>query len=99
MEAEDDERQEGMMANRLDVGTVVRDRRWGGKFSGTVVARQGRSVFVAWHGTCVEDELEADQVEIWPGAPDELARWRGGVGVLRSDGTLAVKPASDLAHS
>jgi hypothetical protein len=69
----------------VTVGTVVRDRCWGGTYTGTVVRRDGRSVFVAWHGTAVEDQLDVDQVVPWPDAPAELATWRGGVGVLDGD--------------
>jgi hypothetical protein len=38
-------------------GTVVRDRKWGGTCTGTVVRREGDNVFVAWHNSFVEDEL------------------------------------------
>jgi hypothetical protein len=38
------------MAPTIDEGTVVRDRKWSGKYTGTVVRRDGDSVFVAWHG-------------------------------------------------
>ncbi len=34
-------------------GTVVRDRKWGGTCTGTVVRREGDSVFVAWHNSFV----------------------------------------------
>lgn len=67
-------------------GTVVRDRRWGGTYTGTVVRREGRSVFVAWHGSFVEDELDVDEVTVWADAPAELAEWRGGIGVVTPDG-------------
>jgi hypothetical protein len=59
---------------------------WGGTYTGTVVRLDGRSVFVAWHGTAVEDELDIDDVVPWPDAPAELGDWRGGVGVLDGDG-------------
>lgn len=68
------------------VGMVVRDRCWGGTCTGTVLRRDGRSVFVAWHGTAVEDQLDLDQVAPWPDAPAELAAWRGGVAVLDGNG-------------
>ena len=51
---------------------------------------EGRSVFAAWHGTPVEDELDADQVEIWTDVRDELRRWRGGIGIMAADGTVVV---------
>ncbi len=65
----------------ITVGTVVRGRRCG-KQTATVVNRKGRSVFVAWHGSCVEDELDVDEVEVWPDAPADLSEWHGGVGVI-----------------
>lgn len=70
----------------VTVGTVVRDRLWGGTCTGTVVRSEGRSVFVAWHGTAVEDQLDIDQVTPWPDAPAQLRDWRGGLGVLDADG-------------
>jgi hypothetical protein len=76
----------------LNVGTVVRDRKWGGRYAGTVVHVEGGAVFVAWHGSFVEDELCVDEVEVWPDAPAKLAGWRGGVGVLSADGGLRVEP-------
>jgi hypothetical protein len=78
----------------LDIGSVVRDRAWGGRFTGTVVRREGTSVFVAWHDSCVEDELEVDQVEPWPDAPAELAAWRGGLGVIGGEEGYDVEPSS-----
>jgi hypothetical protein len=67
-------------------GTVVRDRNWGGTHTGTVLRREGRSVFVAWHGSAVEDELDVDEVSVWADAPAELAQWRGGIGLVSPDG-------------
>lgn len=52
---------------------------------------EGRSVFVAWHGTFVADEFDADQVEIWADAPDGLRPWQGGIGVMAATGTLHVR--------
>ncbi|MDA8283942.1 MAG: hypothetical protein M0Z42_11780 [Actinomycetota bacterium] len=43
------------------------------------------------HGTPVEDELDADQVEIWADVRDELRRWRGGIGIIAATGTLHVR--------
>jgi hypothetical protein len=48
----------------VTVGTVVSDRKWGGRYTGTMVRRSGGSIFVAWHGTCVDDELGTDEVEV-----------------------------------
>jgi hypothetical protein len=76
----------------IHAGTVVRDRRWGGRFSGTVTQQEEDRVFVAWHGSFVEDELCVDEVDVWPDAPAELAAWRGGIGILDSDGSFGVKP-------
>lgn len=39
-------------------------RKRSGRYTGTVVRRAGGSIFVAWHGTVVEDELGADEVEM-----------------------------------
>jgi hypothetical protein len=63
----------------MEVGTVVRDRIWGGRCTGTVVATDGSGVFVAWHGSFVEDQLDAGDVEVWSDAPSELRAWRGGL--------------------
>jgi hypothetical protein len=76
----------------IQAGTVIRDRRWGGRFRGTVTQRADDRVFIAWHGSFVEDELCVDEVDVWSDASAELAAWRGGVGVLDSDGTFRVKP-------
>lgn len=76
----------------IRAGTVVRDRRWGGHFSGTVTHRNEDRLVVAWHGSCVEDELGVDEVDVWPDAPTELAGWQGGVGVLGRDGSFRVSP-------
>jgi hypothetical protein len=81
----------------VKAGTVVRDRTWGGRFSGTVVGRKDRSVFVAWHNSCAEDELDIDQVEIWPDAPTELTAWRGSLGRLNTDGSLTIEPIAPTA--
>ncbi len=76
----------------IQAGTVVWDRRWGGRFSGTVTQRVEDRVLIAWHGSLVEDGLRIDEVDVWPDAPAEFAAWRGGVGVLDSDGTFRMKP-------
>ena len=38
-----------------------RTKTWG-NMKGTVTNVSDRSVFVIWHGTCVEDELDFDEV-------------------------------------
>ncbi len=37
--------------DHIGEGTVVRDRKWGGTCTGTVVRREGDSLFVAWPRT------------------------------------------------
>lgn len=76
----------------IEVRVVVRDRRWGGRYTGTVVRTETASVFVAWHGSWIEDELRRDEVEVWPDSPPELAAWRGGGALLASDATVTVDP-------
>ena len=70
----------------VNEGTVVRDRKWGGRFSGTVVRRDADSVFVAWHGSFVEDELCLAEVEPVADPRPEQAAWRGGIGLAGADG-------------
>ncbi len=65
----------------IDVGTVVRSLKWGAENTGTVVRREGDSLFVAWHNSFVEDELDISEVEVWADAPQHIRDWRGGVGV------------------
>lgn len=50
----------------IQEGAVVRHRGWGGRFVGTVTRRDGDTVFVAWYGSCVEDELRADELDLGP---------------------------------
>ncbi|MHB8452037.1 MAG: hypothetical protein ACYDAQ_16555 [Mycobacteriales bacterium] len=51
-------------------------------------------MFVAWHGSFVEDQLDVADVELWVDAPAELRDWRGRIGVLGSDGSVTVEPVS-----
>ncbi len=85
------------MTTELDKGMTVRDRKWGGRHVGTITivnVGDGR-VFVAWHGTCVEDELDAADVEACP-SPPGAERWAdGGVTMLTPDGAVAL-PVRDL---
>jgi hypothetical protein len=57
----------------LTPGTVVRDRKWGGQYTGTVTSVRDGSVFVQWHDTCVEDELTPADVEPAPEVPNPPA--------------------------
>lgn len=75
----------------VEEGTVVVDRKWDGTHRGTVVRREGRSVFVAWHNSFVEDELDIDEVQPVPATIEET-EWRGGTGVIGSDGAMTVLP-------
>ena len=71
--------------NAPAVGTVVRDRMCGAR-TGTIIRREGCSVFVAWHHSTAEDQLDVDQVEIWADAPDELRQRRAGSGSSKPTG-------------
>lgn len=73
------------------VGDVVRSLRWADA-TGTVTWRDGDVVRVAWAGTCMEDEVGADEVEVWADAPGELRDWRGGIGAVEVDGSMRVRP-------
>lgn len=46
-------------------GMTVRDRKWGGKYTGTIteVNESQRWVVVQWHGISVSDQLPFDQVQ------------------------------------
>lgn len=74
----------------LGEGAVVRDRKWGGRFTGTVVRREGDAVFVAWHNSFVEDQLDIAEVEPVEDATDDMRAWRGGIGVMDAGGDVAV---------
>src|SRR5438067_113037 len=63
----------------IGVGTVIRTHLWGPEFTGTVVDRKGDTLGVAWHNSFVEGELQVDEVEVWPDAPQHLREWRGGL--------------------
>jgi hypothetical protein len=70
----------------ISEGTVIRHLKWPGSPTGTIVSREGASLFVAWHGSFVEDEIDVGavgrSVEVWADAPADLRRWRGGLGTL-----------------
>jgi hypothetical protein len=50
-------------------GQSVRDRKWGGGYTGTVVNVEGGSVYVQWHGTCVEDQMDPGEIVPAPDVP------------------------------
>lgn len=63
---------------RIRKGDRVRDAKWGGKFTGTVVrtaTRKGeRRVFVQWDNIAVEDELlEAEVTALGTRVEGEIA--------------------------
>lgn len=66
---------------QISVNTIVRHKRWGS--IGTVVRCTGTSLFVAWYGSFVEDELDRTDVALVPHPPAEIAAWRGGVGIAQ----------------
>ncbi len=57
-----------MSDKRIKKGDRVRDAKWGGKFTGTVVraaTRKGeRRVFVQWDNIAVEDELIETEIAV-----------------------------------
>jgi len=48
---------------KIRKGDRVRDAKWGGKYTGTVVRTAGQSVFVQWDNIAVEDELRKTEVQ------------------------------------
>ena len=48
--------------NKIRKGDRVRDAKWGGKFTGTVVRTAGQEVFVQWDNLAVEDEMHEAEV-------------------------------------
>lgn len=68
------------MGSEFEVGTVVRHRIWQPEHYGTVVRVEDGSVFVQWHGTCVEDQItladgrEHLEVTDLPNPPDNGLR-------------------------
>jgi len=47
---------------KIRKGDRVRDAKWGGKYTGTVVRTAGQEVFVQWDNIAVEDELFIEDV-------------------------------------
>lgn len=54
----------------ITTGDVVRDTKWSGRYTGTVVRVEGDSIFVQWHGSCVEDQLTTADVTLAPEIPN-----------------------------
>jgi hypothetical protein len=48
-----------------EIGDRVRDTKWDGTHTGTIVNIDGDDLFVQWHGTCVEDQLTSADVIPW----------------------------------
>ena len=48
---------------KIRKGDRVRDAKWGGKYTGTVVRTAGQKVFVQWDNLAVEDELLEAEVK------------------------------------
>jgi hypothetical protein len=51
------------------IGDSVRDTKWGGICTGTIVEIKGGDLFVQWHGTCVEDQIATADVVPAPDVP------------------------------
>lgn len=73
-------------------GTPVRVLKWDGQYTGTVVRREDETVFVAYHGSFVEDELHIGDVEALPDPTLEQEAWRGGFGTTDGLGEWTVEP-------
>jgi hypothetical protein len=71
---------------QVNVNSVVRHRAWSPRQLGTVVRRKGDIVYVAWHNTCVEDELNIADLQVVSNASPRQKAWRGGVGIVTSNG-------------
>lgn len=48
---------------KIRKGDRVRDAKWGGKYTGTVVRTAGQKVFVQWDNLAVEDEMHEAEVK------------------------------------
>jgi hypothetical protein len=75
--------------------TAGGERPWKESHTGTVVRIDGASVFLAWHGTCVEGELDAAQVEVLAEAPERLRHGRGEIGTVGDGGHVRARPLTD----
>lgn len=45
-------------------GDRIRDRKWGGQFTGTARRVDDENVYVVWDGGFVEDQMGRDEVEL-----------------------------------
>ena len=59
----------------INIGAVVRHRTWHPTHYGTVVGRDGDSIFVRWHQASVEDELSPDEVQFLATSTAERGPW------------------------
>jgi len=73
-------------------GTPVRVLKWDGQYTGTVVRRDGDTVFVAYHDSCVEDDMGIADVEALADPTPEESAWRGGFGIMSADGGWDIVP-------
>jgi hypothetical protein len=48
----------------IEVGAWYGNRKWGGRHTGAVARCEAGSVFVAWHGSFVEDQRDHSDVEV-----------------------------------
>ncbi|KKW20987.1 MAG: hypothetical protein UY62_C0036G0009 [Parcubacteria group bacterium GW2011_GWF2_50_9] len=48
---------------KIRKGDRVRDAKWGGKYTGTVLRTAGQKVFVQWDNLAVEDEMHEAEVK------------------------------------
>ena len=49
---------------KIRKGDRVRDAKWCGKYTGTVVRTAGQEVFVQWDNLAVEDEMHEAEVKV-----------------------------------
>jgi hypothetical protein len=56
------------------------------------VRREADHVFVAWHGSFVEDELPLAEVEVIEHPTPTQRDWRGGIGIVGFGDTVVVEP-------
>ena len=85
-----------MIKPEIRKGTQVRVTKWGREreHTGTVRRREGDTVYVAYHASFIEDELDIADVEALDDPTPEQAAWEGGAAIATPDGwvTVAVNP-------